>query len=289
MSVELPAMPSTGALYRRAVAGVARRPPSDLSLPSAGFVVRGIGVEIERLAAYDRVCGFRLTDALPATYPHVLAFPLAMHMMSEPSFPLRVIGLVHIANRITLSRPIRVHERLDISVHAEDLREHDRGQQVDVVATASVDGVDVWRGVSTYLRRSAPRGRSMAQPVDRHAADPEAGSTSPVTNRSPSAMWSVGRDIGQAYAEVSGDRNPIHTSRLGARAFGFRRPIAHGMWSAARCLAAMEGRLPDAFTVDIAFKRPILLPSTVAFSGTTSAFSLADSSGVPHLRGAVTV
>jgi acyl dehydratase len=76
----------------------------------------------------------------------------------------------------------------------------------------------------------------------------------------------VGREVGPRYAEVSGDRNPIHTSRLAARALGFRRTIAHGMWSKARCLAALEGRLPDGYSVEVAFKLPVLLPATVDFA-----------------------
>ena len=76
-----------------------------------------------------------------------------------------------------------------------------------------------------------------------------------------SARWRVEPRVGTDYARVSGDRNPIHTSRLGARLFGFPRPIAHGMWSKARCLAALEGRLPDAYTVEVAFKLPVPLPA----------------------------
>ena len=48
-----------------------------------------------------------------------------------------------------------------------------------------------------------------------------------------------------------------------AKAFAVRRQIAHGMWSTARCLAALEGGLPDAYAVEVAFKKPIPLPSTV--------------------------
>ena len=74
--------------------------------------------------------------------------------------------------------------------------------------------------------------------------------------------------------------------------FGFRRPIAHGMWSLARCLAALEGRIPDGCTVDATFRQPILLPGTVAFSSTMDGevrrFALHDAvSGRPHLSGTV--
>jgi acyl dehydratase len=77
--------------------------------------------------------------------------------------------------------------------------------------------------------------------------------------------WRLGGDVGRRYAAVSGDHNPIHLYPLTAKAFGFRRQIAHGMWSLARCVAALENRLPDAVTVHAAFRKPILLPSTVAF------------------------
>ncbi|MBO4209380.1 MaoC family dehydratase, partial [Micromonospora echinofusca] len=107
----------------------------------------------------------------------------------------------------------------------------------------------------------------------------------------PTARWRVEPRVGTDYARVSGDHNPIHTSRAGARLLGFPRPIAHGMWSKARCLAALAPRLPDSYTVDVAFKLPVPLPATVAFSAARSSgdgwlFSLHDArSGKPHLQG----
>ena len=75
--------------------------------------------------------------------------------------------------------------------------------------------------------------------------------------------WKLAGDLGRRYAAVSGDYNPIHVHPLSARLFGFPSAIAHGMWTKARCLAALEPRLPDAFTVEVAFRKPILLPATV--------------------------
>jgi hypothetical protein len=62
------------------------------------------------------------------------------------------------------------------------------------------------------------------------------------------------------------------------------------MWSMARCVGALENRLPDAVTVAVAFKKPILLPGTVAFGARPAedgwAFSLSSPrSGAPHLAG----
>ncbi|MEU7974362.1 MaoC/PaaZ C-terminal domain-containing protein [Micromonospora sp. NPDC049089] len=275
--VELPRMPAVGALHRRALLGVlpglggGRRGPD---LPAVELTVGGVSVERAQLADYDRVCGFRLTDRLPATFPHVMGFPLALRLMTAPDFPLPLIGLVHVGNRITTHRPITADETLDFTTYAENLRPHDRGRQVDVVLVGSVDGEEVWRGVSTYLGRE--RGPGGREPGERPAAP------------TATARWRVEPRVGTEYARVSGDHNPIHTSRLGARLFGFRRPIVHGMWSKARCLAALEARLPDAYTVEVAFKLPVPLPSTVSFALLPEGgFALHDSRGRPHLTGFV--
>ncbi|MFI6065500.1 MaoC/PaaZ C-terminal domain-containing protein [Micromonospora sp. NPDC051227] len=275
--VELPRMPAVGALHRRALLGAlpglgkGRRGPD---LPAVELAVGGVSVDRAQLADYDRVCGFRLTDRLPATFPHVMGFPLALRLMTAPDFPLPLIGLVHVGNRITTHRPITADETLDFTTYAQDLRPHDRGRQVDVVLVGSVDGEEVWRGVSTYLGRER-------KPGGREAGERPAAPTA-------TARWRVEPRIGTEYARVSGDHNPIHTSRPGARLFGFRRPIAHGMWSKARCLAALEARLPDAYTVEVAFKLPVPLPSTVSFALLPDGgFAVHDSRGRPHLTGSV--
>ena len=288
MDVELTRVPATRSLYRKAVRGSVRRRNEDPDprLPDTRLLLRGVEADIEKLSAYDRVCGFRLADTLPVTYPHVLAFPLAIELMGAPAFPFPVIGLVHIGNRITQARPIRVGERLDFAVRTESLRSHPRGRQFDVVATATVDGVEVWHGVSTYLRRDKaiePRPPEVALASDGNR---------PVDDSPPTAIWPVGTDIGRAYATVSGDRNPIHLSRLGARAFGFTRPIAHGMWTMAHSVAALEGKLGDTYTVDVAFRRPVALPSTVAWRARRDSegwtIAVVDpASGRPHLTGSV--
>ncbi|MGA3564985.1 MaoC/PaaZ C-terminal domain-containing protein [Melissospora conviva] len=320
--LELPAMPATGPLYRRAAmsllpgVGAAR----GAHLPALQVVVRDVAVDRAHLAAYDRVCGFRLRDTLPATYPHVMSAALSMRLMTAPGFPFPVVGLVHVGNRITVRRQIDAGERLTFTGYATDLRPHERGRQFDLVVTAAIDGEVVWDDVSTYLRRGGPAGgtdgtadgaadgtdggaasgdRSGAAPGGDAPRDGRRGEDRPAPPAA-TARWRVEPAVAKAYAAVSGDHNPIHTSRIGARAFGFPRPIAHGMWSKARCLSAIEERLPEAYTVDVAFKLPILLPATVALAATPlgatprpgglapGGFALHDvRSGKPHLSGSV--
>jgi hypothetical protein len=256
-------------LYARILLGAVRRRPDRLP---ADELTRTVEVDREALAAYDRVCGFRLRDELPATYPHVLAFPLAMDLMSRGSFPFSPLGLVHIANRIEQRRPLRADERLDLRVWAEGLAPHDRGTQFALVGEGSVDGEVVWRDRSTYLHREGGGGAS-----NRRSSPPQA-----------SAVWTVPGDIGRRYARVSGDANPIHLHPLTAKALGQPTAIAHGMWTKARCLAALEGVLPDAYAVDVRFKLPLRLPARAAFSYGDGVFAVHDArSGKPHLEGRI--
>ena len=246
------------------------------------LVVTRPQVEVARkdVDAYAKVCGFPHKDTAPLTYPHMLAFPLHMAIMTDPAFPYPAIGSVHVENSITGHRPVRVGETLAVTTRATAPRNHAKGKVVDFVTEARADGELVWESTSTYLRRG--RGSEGAETGMQFGAMPEGG-----------VEWRLPGDLGRRYAGVSGDRNPIHLYPLTAKALGFPRQIAHGMWSKARCIAAIENRLPDAVRVDVAFKKPILLPGTVSF-GTAATdeghlFSLTrPKDGSPHLLGRAT-
>lgn len=239
-------------LYLKTVVGSIG--PRASVLPEGERSWEGMSVDRGHLADYARVCGFPVVDALPPTYPHVLAFPLQVELMAGRNFPLPLPGLVHIRNTITVNREIDAAERLDLRVHAERFVAHPKGAQVDLVARVDVGGEPVWHGRSTYLARGAtvPDGDEPPPPAPPEAPDGPAVAT-----------WRVGADTGRRYAGVSGDVNPIHLHPLTARAFGFPRAIAHGMWTAARALSALQGRVPAAITYDVAFGKPLLLPGTV--------------------------
>ncbi|MFG1921373.1 MaoC family dehydratase [Cryptosporangium sp. NPDC048952] len=267
------------------------------------LVLEEVAVDRERLADYNRVCGFGLGDAVPGTYPQVLAFPLAIALMSEREFPFPLPGIVHIGNTITQLRPIAPTEGLTFEVHAENLRPHRRGRQFDIVTNARIDGAPIWHSTATYLHRSPTpadptpaaadadsagadargagmdaadaRGAGMdaadARGAGMDAADARGAGMGAADAREgvegvPAGVWSVGGETGREYARASGDWNPIHLHALSAKLFGFPRAIAHGMWVKARCLAALQGRLPDAYTITVQFGKPLLLPSTVDFS-----------------------
>lgn len=280
---EFTAVPGTVSLYSRALLG-SLAGKKGKELPALELVMRDVKIDRANLAAYNRVCGFSQRDTLPLTYGFVLGFPLHMSLMTDPSFPFAAMGMVHIQNRITQHRQINASETLTILVKPANLRPHDKGVQFDILTTLLSAGEVVWECVSTMLRRQAggEAGKSSS-------ARPATNSRNATAN----VQWVIPGDTGRRYGAVSGDRNPIHLYAFTAKLFGFPRAIAHGMWSKARCLAAMEGRLPDACTVDVQFKLPVLLPAKVAFHSEPQAdgsftFAMNDlRSGKPHLAGTV--
>ena len=264
--LELSAVPSLGPLYARGVAGsalAAARPggavrPEDLR-PDA-LLVRGVQADAAHLTAYQHLLGEPASDRLPAGFVHVLAFPVATALMVRSVFPLPLLGMVHTRNRVEQRRPVVLGEALDLRVHAERLQAHHAGVTVDIVAEASVDDEVVWSGRSTYLAKGVRwAGDPRPSGAEGTAAPEKEGFVPPV----PTGQWRLSPDVGRAYAAVSGDRNPIHLSALAAKAFGFRRTIAHGMYTAARALADVGPERGDAFVWDVTFAKPVLLPSTV--------------------------
>jgi acyl dehydratase len=291
----LSSSPNMLGLFARAgagtIPGVSRLPfvgsgGGGKTLPDLTLVLEDVSVERERLADYDRVCKFPLRDQLPATYPHMLAFPLQLSLMTDPSFPFAALGLVHIANRIVQRRPIRISEELKLKVWATDLKDHARGKQFTMRTETRVGEELVWEEDSTYLKRGG--GSSEGNGKRDRPSSENADEQLPVT-----ATWRLPGDLGRRYGSVSGDMNPIHIHPMSARLFGFPTAIAHGMWTKARCLAALDPRLPNRFTVEVEFKKPILLPATVEFSerkeGSGIRFSVRGAGkGTPHLDGRVT-
>jgi acyl dehydratase len=261
-------------------------------IPEIELTLDGLRSDPEAVAAYDRVCGFPLRDHLPPTYPHVLAFPLHMAVMADGGFPFGAVGLVHLENRIAQHRPIGVGEELSLAVRPTALQPHAKGRTFSLVTEARAGEELVWESESTMLRRGGSGGAEAKRSYGERTPDAGPASGASVAERPASAEWRLGGDLGRRYAAVSGDRNPIHMHSLTAKPLGFPAAIAHGMWTKACCLAALEPRLPDSFTAEVAFRRPILLPGRVEFGsradgGRTDFFVRDAKKHTPHLEGSV--
>ncbi|GAA3968967.1 MaoC/PaaZ C-terminal domain-containing protein [Streptomyces marokkonensis] len=296
-----PALPPL--LARGALLSPLKRPRPDADFPRTRLVFPGLRVDLARLSAYERVCGFPTgADALPVTYPHVLGFPTAMRLMSGRDFPLPLLGLVHTSIGITRRAAMPATGVYDLTTYVEGLAPHRRGTEASVVTEVTetrAGGEPVWESRSTYLARhrtagptpteasGQDRGKDKNQDKDR-GADPgkDQGKHEDREPLPARAEWRIAGDVGRRYGAASGDRNPIHLHQLTARLFGFPRAIAHGMWTVARCLA--EHGTPDAAAVHAEFRAPVPLPGTVTYGARGVRFELRGGEGRrPHLSGEV--
>lgn len=232
--------------------------------PDLVLELRDVRTDREHLARYSALCGYEPSEELPPLYPHLAAFPLHLSLLTDTAFPFAPMGVVHLRNRLVHPRPLGVDESYDLAVRAHGLRAHPKGRLIDVTTTASINGAAVWSETMTIFNRG--RKGAGAEPT----APPLAGVAPP-----PGAIeWRLKGNLGRRFAAVSGDRNPIHLHPLTAKAFGFPTNIAHGMWTTSRALAALTNRLPDGYEVDVEFRKPVLLPSTVWFGFTTGALPI---------------
>lgn len=262
-------------------------------LPQATYYVDDLHIEQDNLNDYRKICGFADNGKVPITYFAVLSQTLQMNMMVKEPFPFAMLGLVHVDNSVTQYRPIGERETVAMSVTFDNLRDHAQGQQFDFVTTVKSADKVIWEGTSTYLSRSKKPSSSQDK-----KSTPRPVTVKPLVNeKGVHSIFEVPEDIGRRYAFVSGDFNLIHLHPLSARAFGFPKAIAHGMWSKAKCLAMMD-ELPDACTVEVSFKLPIFLPAEVELiadpvaqlesAADTCAFGLYSSKNdKPHLAGVV--
>lgn len=273
--LDLPAPPALPGLFARAAV---RRGTGGKALPELG-VRSPVSVDPGNLERYRAVCGFTDKGLLPATYPHILAFPLQMRLLTDPRFPFPLLGLVHLENRIRVLRPLGGLGPFSASVAVERLQSHEKGVTFSLITRLEDQLGLVWEGDSRILFRGL---RLPGQPAPRASEE-----SLPLEQLD---QWRAPADIGRRYARVAGDYNPIHLSAVSARLFGFPRAIAHGLWNKARCLAALESRLPAAsYEVEVRFQKPVLLPGEVTLLASAPApegqLALRGSKDVPHMAG----
>ena len=255
MTETLLKFPNTASLYLGALRTARRKPGQDVRIPTLAVKLAAVQADPRRIKAYREICGFEAGPDLPITLPQVLAAPLHLWLMLRPEFPLPLMGLVHLRNRFEVLGPMPVDGSYDVGVTLDNGRRTHQGVEVDLLTEFRThDGELVYRALMTVLHRMKS---------DARAARPKSAEAS--TGIADYRSFDVPADIGRRYAPIGGDFNPIHLYALTAKAFGFPRAIAHGMWSLARAAALLEqaqGR--PAQQLSVQFRQPLLLPAKVS-------------------------
>lgn len=246
-------LPAPLGLYAAALFSARKRNCQPRPIPAISLVRPTLTLDAEHIARYAALCGFQAAHGVPLTYPHMLAFPLNMMLMADSRFPYSMLGMVHLANSIEQHAPLSAGQQIRMEVRYGVLLTHEKGQVFTLTTQVHdlAEGALLWESCSTYLRTGirAPFGI----PYQSRIAE--------VCSPQAQEEWVIDANIGRRYAAVSGDLNPIHLYTFAARLFGFRRAIAHGMWTKARALASvMPARPINGAAVQVEFKTPLYLP-----------------------------
>jgi hypothetical protein len=256
MNLVLERMPDSGSLALKALGSVRRKPKPDVAIPRMSVSLDALRFDAERLRAYRAICGFPEGGAVPITYPQVHAIGLQMHLLARKEFPLPLIGLVHLKNRIVQERLLNEDEAFAVSVGVIGHKTTERGLEFELETTyTDAAKRTVWTAVATVLHRGKGGGsrKKAAPPRDEDS------------RLSDYQAIDAPADIGRRYGRISGDMNPIHLYPFTAKLLGFDRHIAHGMWTLARSCALVQphlGRAPRELTVQ--FRQPLFLPGRAA-------------------------
>lgn len=287
---DLSDVPSFPAVYAAALTPRRGRAASrrDPVLPEVTYRVRSVRVDAERAASFDHLMGGPATELVHPGVLHVLSFPVSLALMARGDFPFPLLGLVHLRNQVLQHRPVTVGEKVDVECRVRDLQPHRKGRTFEAVSTIlSRDGQIIATDVSTYLAKGGSGSGDVhgvngadatGGPDSAPGGAPNASGDAPNAARGvgtrrrsfepprPTGRWKLAADIGRRYGEVSGDVNPIHMSGLSAKAFGFPKAIAHGMYTASRAFTESRVDLSRPLRWDVSFDAPVTLPGTLLVS-----------------------
>jgi len=280
-TIEMITPPGAAQLILRALRSAGKSPGVVEAMPQLAYVRPHVVLDAGHIARYAALCGFAPAHGVPLSYPQLLTFPLVAQFMGSAECPWPAMGTVHLANAIEQFDFLHAGDAVRVEMTTGRLFAHEKGQVFTLELRILRDGQPVWQGTQTLLRLGVaqPGGEPYASPLD---------SALPLSHQTD---FAAPGNIGRRYGRISGDMNPIHLTALSARLFGFRRAIAHGLWTKARALAALLPAAPvGQATAVVEFKAPLFLPGRASLWTAhvigRSWFEVLDASGSrPHLHG----
>jgi hypothetical protein len=195
---------------------------------------------------------------------------LPAHMFPQWVFPLQARGIEGLqypiqrvlngGSRLQMNAPLPLHQRFELKVQLLDVDDNGRRAVVHQRATMSTSAHA--EAVIADVYGIVPLGggdKSDKRKDDRPRV--------PVVVKEL-ARWKLGTHVGLDFAKLTGDFNPIHWIPVAARASGFRNVINHGFSTMARAIEGLNrsvfcGDVSMLESIDVQFKRPLVLPAEV--------------------------
>jgi hypothetical protein len=230
---------------------------AEVGMPEINATWYGAQADKAALQDYCTTLDIEFTDTLPVLYPHVMAGGMHMHMLTNKVFPIGLLGAVHLKNTITQNKAISISAKMDIHAQMGGFRLTAKGVEFDFTTLVKIADEVVWEELSIYFMAGRFGGKE-------NPSIETSFELASLESMSDIATWSVPKNRGKKYASISGDYNPIHTSKYLAKLFGFKRDIAHGFGILAQPFNQSELANKTTISagkcqVDVIFKCPLYL------------------------------
>ena len=240
---------------------------SEMIIPSFRTILKGIKIKKEGIAINKKFENVYIDNSslksyreflnwnadLPLAFFYLMAQRAQTNLMLSSDFTIAIPGLVHVANTLTSLEKIDEIEPFKLKAKVE-VSYKDTGSlipkfTVDFIQNKKV----VIRCISTYIAKR--KGNKKSKPIENEY--------NVFTHTSVNTEnWEISKNLGKKYAQASGDKNPIHSSKLFARIIGFKNPILQGWYSVSRIVKTCETEFKTTFkSIEVEFKSPVFLPS----------------------------
>ncbi len=258
ISLEIKKLPFMGFIFLKAFLIAPFRSNSiadDAIINKAGITLKDFLPDRQAVGNYRKVCCFQenLPDIIPISYLQTIFIGLLGKFITSPVFPINPLGLIHIFQSFKQTRAVAVNEIIDLACTLENIKKTDKGIETAFDLKVISDDEIVWQGVSIFLTKKAIKKKKQEKRQKEKILKPK-------------ETIFVPSDTGRRYAKVSGDYNPYHLNTTLAKLFGFKRSIAHGMWSLARVVASLDrqyGINNGAAEIEASFKLPVFIPAKI--------------------------
>ena len=233
-----------------------------------------IKINAQHCERYNRLCQWQsgIASVIHPNYIQVLSLPMQLSMMSQQPFPFKPLGLVHISNHIEVIALCEQQSKLTLETSFGRLMWHKKGWVFEVITRAYENEKLMIESTSSYLARTKHSTNDYCDnALDYNATKTKLANTDLSLEPNYKLLYQpfeFPANVGRQYASVSKDYNPIHLFAATANLLGFKKAIAHGMYSKALSVSHLLKRIPmlrhhvlGRFNIYTEFMQPIYLPS----------------------------
>lgn len=197
----------------------------------------------------------------PPFYISRLLYPMFEHMMTLPGLNLNILKMVHGQQEAHWKHAIRLGEAITVTMEIKDIVDTPAGETIHLRTSASVKEGESFEAITSFIirgtgdRKNAPKDTELIHGREIFRTE---------------FQTFEGQQL--KYAEVSQDKNFMHTSNLLSKLVGLPRTIMHGICITAMTANAMrdsffEGNMEGMKGFSLRFAYPVIPGEKVIIVG----------------------